>query len=278
MYIISASETADGIDANSLSKEEERRIHGTGVRFRGRENCVRSLPPEQISVRCRVNMAGKESGRVIVAGIDDSPVGNAGCCNSAIVVRRKQLSPECSGQLTRPRAFSADEVQNDFFCLGNPAHCGVLPEFPHRSLGRRTPFNSTDFSADSTADNTAFETLAEPVRSNWRRGSTLSSRWSSSDLLKRSASSGGSVEESLIDMPGLTLYLSYGISGSTSLRTVASGELGTGAANEASRLVETCLDRVSLFSTLASRSLAFASGLTIGAGTATGFTRCRSGL
>ena len=42
-------------------------------------------------------LAAKESGRVIVAGVDDSPVGNAGFCHSAIDVRRRQRSPECQG-------------------------------------------------------------------------------------------------------------------------------------------------------------------------------------
>jgi hypothetical protein len=32
--------------------------------------------------------------------------------------------------------------QNDFFCPGNPAHAGVLPDLTFRSLGRITPLNS----------------------------------------------------------------------------------------------------------------------------------------
>ena len=56
--------------------------------------------------------------------------------------------------------------QNNFFCPGNPAHCGVLPEFPVRSLGRRTPSNFTDFPASSASGPAASNVLAEPVCSS----------------------------------------------------------------------------------------------------------------
>ena len=77
-----------------------------------------------------------ESGRVIVAGIDDSPeqerwvsvtgFGDAGGGTSP------SWKPYCV--MASPVARS----QNNFFCPGNPAHEGVLPDAALRSLGRWT--------------------------------------------------------------------------------------------------------------------------------------------
>jgi len=67
MYIVSNFEIADGIDENWLSKEEHRRIHGTRMRFRGRETPEASISTGMNSSDHPVNLkwkAGESSLRV----------------------------------------------------------------------------------------------------------------------------------------------------------------------------------------------------------------------